>query len=296
MFAQEASNDDQSNPLKEGAQKTVLILRDKDKPVLRYHSAHVDSPDPKASWYGRSGFIHPVYTPSGKIVTDDFPSDHLHQHGLMFAWTSATIDGRRVDFWNSHKKEGRVEHVATLQSDFQQFQVKLRHVDLTADTPRPVIDEIWTVKIQPHKKFHVFDLESQQTNSTSNPILIRQHHYGAMCIRGAESWLQQGQFLTSDGNQREAGNHTRPVWVCMYGKVDGSDCGIAAMAHPTNLNSPQPVRLHPEKPYFCFAPMIAGKFQLKPNEPFQSRFRFVSFDGKPDVAALNLLWNDFKSR
>src|SRR5688572_10868417 len=30
----------------------------------------------------RGGYIHPVKTPGGRIVTDDYPSDHYHHHGI----------------------------------------------------------------------------------------------------------------------------------------------------------------------------------------------------------------------
>ena len=37
-------------------------------------------------------------------MTDDFPPDHAHQHGLFFAWVSTSFDGHDVDFWNQSKK------------------------------------------------------------------------------------------------------------------------------------------------------------------------------------------------
>ena len=114
-----------------------------------------------------------------------------------------------------------------------------------------------------------------------------------MCIRGPLSWDSGDIILTSEGKKQEDGNHTRPNWVAMSGQVDGELCGIAAMSHPDNFRSPQPVRIHPEKPYFCFAPMVLGEFRLEPDKPYVSRFRFAAFDGKPDPEQLNALWQAF---
>ena len=97
-------------------------------------------------------------------------------------------------------------------------------------------------------------------------------------------------MLTNEGKSRKQGNHTRPNWVILHGEIDGATCGIAAMSHPENFRGPQPVRLHPNKPYFCFAPMVLGDFQIQPGKPYVSRYRFVSFDGKPDDSALENLW------
>lgn len=281
-------------PLAAADRPATLTLGDPDRPMLRYRAAHVPSPNADAPHYGRSGFIHPVYTPNGRAVTDDFPSDHLHQHGLMFAWTSARIDGRKVDFWNSHRKQGRVEHVEIVSATADTIVVKLRHVDLTGDGPTPVIAETWRITRVPHDRFNVFDIESTQTVTHERPIVIAKHHYGAMCIRGASEWIGGGvSMLTDTGKTQKNGNHTHPKWVAMYGKVDGETCGIAAIAHPTNRHAPQPVRLHPEMPYFCYAPMIAGEFKLEPGKPYDSRFRFVAFDGEPDAKAITALREDF---
>jgi len=273
-----------------------LSLADGDAVVMTYNAGYLPSPDADAPWFGRSGFIHPVYTPGGRIVTDGFPSDHMHQHGLMFAWTNALFDGRSIDFWNSAAKVAHIEHVATIRADADEIIVQLRHLDDTTAVPTAVLNETWQVTRVPHESMHVFDLVSTQTCATTLPLKINQYHYGAMCIRGPVSWLEKQQgstMLTSEGKDRKAGNHSRPNWVTMSGQVDGAPCGITAMSHPENFRAPQPVRLHPNKPYFCFAPMVLGDFQIEPGKPYVSRYRFVAFDGRPDVEDFQALWQSF---
>lgn len=275
----------------------ALTLLRNGEPLLRYNAEYMESPKADAPWYGRSGFIHPVYTPSGRIVTDDFPSDHLHQHGLMFAWTSARIDGRHIDFWNSSDRSGRVAHVETIAADEDSLTVKLHHIDDTVQPPRVVLHETWQIRRVPHQSMNVFDLLSTQTCVMDQPLKIAEYHYGAMCVRGAAGWIDdQATMRTSEGKGRIEGNHSRPKWVSMHGQVDGMLCGIAAMGHADNFRAPQPVRLHPKMPYFCFAPMVAGEFEIKPKEPYVSRFRFVAFDGEPDAEAIDALWRDFANR
>lgn len=276
------------------AEPEAVMLSSEHGELLRYNAQYIESPKSDAPWYGRSGFIHPVYTPSGRIVTDDFPSDHLHQHGIMFAWTSARIDGRNIDFWNSHQREGRVEHAETVEINNDSFTVKLRHIDDTAEPPRVVLREIWQVTRVPHESMHVFDLVSTQSCVMDQPLKIAQYHYGALCVRGAAGWIDgRATMRTSEGRDRIEGNHTRPDWVVMDGEVDGATCGVAAMGHPDNFRAPQPVRLHPEMPYFSFAPMVMGDFAIEPGEPYISRFRFVAFDSQPDVEQLDAIWRDF---
>lgn len=271
-----------------------LLLADGERKLAIYNADFVPSPDRDAPWYGRSGFVHPVFTPAGRVVTSGFPSDHLHQHGLMFAWTSARVDGRKVDFWNSKKQEGHVEHVETVSASPDRIAVRLRHVDDSVKPALTVLRETWEITRVPHAGMNVFDLVSTQHCEAGREFKLKQYHYGAMCLRGADAWMDgKATFVTSEGRDRIAGNHSRPHWVMMHGKVDGAPCGIAAMSHPGNFRAPQPVRLHPKMPYFCFAPMVAGDFAIKPGEPYVSRFRFVAFDGAPDRDALESLWRTF---
>ena len=278
----------------------TLTLSNGDRPVASYNAAFVPSPIDDAPWYGRSGFIHPVYSPKGRVVTGAFPEDHPHQHALMFAWTSATYDGQKVDFWNSHKKQGRIEHVETIQADGDTIKVKLRHTIITGKHKGlTVLHENWTLTRVEHDTLNVFDLVSVQANVTDKPLIIRKHKYGGLCVRGPASWSNGDAMLTSEGKNQKQGNHTRPNWVALFGRADmdgkaiGDWCGIAAMAHPDNHHGPQPARLHEEMSYFCFAPMVAGQFQIKPGEPFVSRFRFVTYDGKPDKERLDAIWQNF---
>ena len=280
-----------------------LTLSEGDRPVLTYNAAFVPSPIADAPWYGRSGFIHPVLTPKGRAVTGAFPEDHPHQHGLMFAWTSAEYEGQQIDFWNSHKKQGKVEHVKTLEADGDTIKVKLRHVITTGKhKDLVVLHETWSLTRIKHDTLNIFDLVSVQTCATDKPVTIRKHKYGGMCIRGPASWSTGEAMLTSEGKNQTQGNHTRPNWVALFGKAskpgetdDSKDAwaGIAAMSHPDNFRAPQPVRLHPEMSYFCFAPMILDAFEIKPGEPYTSRFRFAAFDGKPDAKQLNAIWKDY---
>jgi hypothetical protein len=284
------------------------------RPVLEYHTAVLEPPPGIARLYRRSGFIHPLYTPSGQVVTDDFPPDHAHQHAVFFAWVNTTFEGRHVDFWNQPDKTGRVAHTATLATAegpvFAQFQVKLRHEDATdPDHPRPALDEVWTVRAYNVSDVFLVDLESVQTCASSAPLTMNQYHYGGMGLRGSRDWFDpqskggkpdparsgHSDFLTSEGKNRLTGNHTRPKWIDLSGEVGPAHapCGVALLDHPGNFRFPQPVRIHPDKPYFVFAPMVEGPFEISPGQPYVSRYRFVVHDGLPDAAALARSWDDY---
>ena len=295
----------------------TATLRVGDRPVLTYQAAIAEPPPELDPVYRRSGFIHPLQTPSGLAVTDDFPPDHAHQHGLFFAWVNTTFEGRHVDFWNQKERTGRVSHVSPGQvyrnaitggPVFGELLVELIHEDLTApDGPKPVLREFWLALAFDIPGHFVVDLQSAQ-HIVSEKLTINKYQYGGLALRGNRQWFDpsaqgneppdaarsgRSEFLTSDEKHRADGNHTRPRWVDLSGQVDGKFGGVAILDHPSNFRFPQPVRLHPNKPYFCFAPMVESEFAITSGHPYVSRYRFYIHDGPPDHEAIESAWHDY---
>ena len=50
---------------------------------------------------------------------------------------------------------------------------------------------------------------------------------------------------------------------------------IAVLDHPSNFRHPQPVRLHPDMPYFAIAPMVEGEFEVSREKPFEARYGII---------------------
>jgi hypothetical protein len=75
--------------------------------------------------------------------------------------------------------------------------------------------------------------------------------------------------------------------------VNGKQTGVVILDHPQNFRAPQPMRLNPTEPFFCYAPSQLGDFAIEPGKPYVSRYRFVVFDGAPDASEIDRLWNDY---
>jgi hypothetical protein len=266
----------------------ALVMAVSGRPVLTYHTAVVIPPKELDVVFRRSGFLHPVSTPGGNVVTSDFPADHAHQHGIFFAWKQTEFEGRPIDFWNQAAETATVEHVSVKRVEsgpvYAEFEVALKHLDLTApEGAKPVLDEDWTVRLYSRNDVFVFDLLSRQRCASTSPLKMLEYHYGGMGYRGPVSWLGDSsgcRMLTSEGLEREEGNHSRPIWVDCLGGGDGRLGSIRIIQHPDNFRYPQPVRLHPTKPYFVFAPEVLGEFSIEPEQTYESRYRYVVFDGK----------------
>ena len=206
-----------------------LILSVDGRQALRYEHEIVEAPIGLSSLYRRSGQMHPLTTPSGRVVTDDFSPDHAHQHGFFFAWVNTTFNGRKVDFWNQQQKTGTVRHAKTLETTsgpvFAQFRVQTRHEDLTApETPVAVLDEEITARLYLVSDRFLIDYESRQTCASDKPLQLHQYIYGGLGVRGnracatpsargraARSIAEWPERLSDERRQTPQGRQSHPA-------------------------------------------------------------------------------------
>ena len=274
--------------------------------VLNYVKTPTPAASENDSVYTRTGYLHPVNTPTGKTVTGDYPEDHPHQHALFNAWTKTTFEDRALNFWDQKQATGRIAHARTGATAsgpvFAQFTTEQRHEDITdPEMPNAVLDETWLVRVyQAGDDLHLFDLKTTQRCASESPLVIEKYHYGGMAFRGNSEWFNPDKkavppadFLTGTGLGRIEGNHSRENWVALSGPAGDSPSGIAIFSHPGNFRAPQWVRLHPSKPYFVFTPQVEQGFAIEPGKPYTSHFRYAVFDGTPDPELLESIWNDF---
>jgi hypothetical protein len=278
------------------------------KPVLEYIKTARPVPEGIEQHFSRSGYIHPVYTPTGQELTGDFAADHAHQHAIYFAWVNSTFDGKKADFWNQAKNLGRVEFREVLGQNREEqqvsFSVKHAHSVKADNKWVDVLHEVWTVTVHHTPADHyLFDIVSVQQCVADKPLSLPKYHYGGMAFRGNYQWLREKedrsiapgdmQFLTSEGHDRWKGNHTRPNWVAISGPIDGQDVSAAVFCSPRNFRAPQPVRLHPSKPYFCFSPMVEGPFEIGPGKEYVSRYRYLVTSQAVDVNMIQKKWDEY---
>jgi hypothetical protein len=62
-----------------------LLVKCSNREVLRYNYGIIQEVEGKTGSYDRSSYIHPVWTPEGKVITGDFSPEHIHQRGIFFA-------------------------------------------------------------------------------------------------------------------------------------------------------------------------------------------------------------------
>ncbi len=276
-----------------------IVVRSGGTEILRYQAEPGEFPRQDIpEVYRRGGYIASIHTPTGRLVTDDFPPNHVHHHGVWSPWTKTEFEGRKPDFWNMGEGTGRVEFVAVddvWQKDGRAgFKVRHRFIDMTAKPEKVALLETWEVAVASAADHFLVDLAITQTCAGESPLKLPEYHYGGLGFRGNRAWngAANCRFLTASGlTDRTKVNTAKEPWCWVGGKVDGETCGVTFLCHPSNFRAPQPIRVHPEEPFFCYAPQQGGAMEIVPGKPYLARYRLIVADGEPD-AEVAAKWSD----
>lgn len=283
---------------------TTLDVKFSGARVFSYNHGHVVPPPGVRPEYIRSGYIHPLFSPSGKLLTEDFPADHHHHKGIWFPWTKTEFEGKAVDFWNLGSRQGTVQFAGFDSVEdgpiYGRFLARHEHVHLDRpDGPKVALDETWDVRIWnvggPEAGLWVWDLESTQRCASDSPLHLKKYRYGGIGFRGAREWKGDNYvLLTSEGKTKENGHTTRARWCAQSGSIDGQWTTIVMMSHPENYRFPEPMRIWASGgAFFNFTPIQLDDWDLEPGNDYVFRYRFFIHEGKIDPERAERAWQDF---
>jgi len=283
---------------------SVLQIRRGDKKILQYNHAPVPPPEGKSELYTRSGFIHPLWSPEGAVLTNMHPADHIHHIGIWMPWTKTKFEGKEVDFWNLATGQGTVRFVKFLSTTsgpvYGGFAAEQEHVALkTSEGEKVVLKETWDVRVYniggPEKGYWLWDFVSTQRCVADSPLYQIKYRYGGFGFRGAAEWEgENAAYLTSEGKTRKDGHGTRARWCDTSGRIGKDWQGVTFYSHPKNFRHPEPMRIWPSgQVFFNFAPSQLGDWVMEPGKDHVFRYRMYVHEGKVNVADAERIWHDY---
>ncbi len=116
------------------------------EPVLVYHSEQVTRPG-AAAVGNRASYVHPIYGLDGEVITDDFPKDHYHHHGLFWGWPHVTIGGKDYDFWKMKGTEIKFKRWLSKEADARGATLAVENEWMVGE--RPVVREEASLFVHP---------------------------------------------------------------------------------------------------------------------------------------------------
>ncbi len=281
------------------------------KDVLHYRVDEMPAPDGQSPLYQRAGYLHPLYSPSGEVLTRIQPPDHFHHYGIWNPWTKTHFEGREVDFWNLYKGQGTVKVKGQPRRIsgpvFGEIISTHEHVDLSAPDPSgaktALLEQVHirTWNADPQQKIWLVDFESRLDCATDSIFTIDAYRYQGFGFRATEKWDDESASLrTSTGKDKSTGNATRARWCDVNGVSNVGTSGILFMTNPQNYNFPEQLRIWPtgsndgkENVFFNFNPAQEEDWVLEPGKTYFLRYRMVVYDGKMTPEEAERYWQDY---
>ena len=286
-----------------------LVVKSHGKNVLQYNFKEASLPEGVSEIYNRAGYIHPLWSPKGEILTRIQPPDHYHHVGIWNPWTHTEYKGKVIDFWNLNKGEGTIKPSSVISTTsnnlYAGFSVLHDHIDLNGMTPlgfEIALKEEWNVRVwNVAKNAWLIDFTSTMNCATDSALTITKYRYQGFGFRATEKWNDKtANLLTSEGKNKEDGNSTRARWCDVNGVSEFGTSGILFITHPSNYNYPEPIRIWPVganrgkgNVFFNFNPAMDRDWVLKPGSDYQLRYRMYVYDGKIDKLRAEKLWQDY---
>ncbi len=174
-----------------------IRLAEADRPVWVYNFGPITRDDlPKTEKRRtRSCYIHPLYGLRGEILTDDFPDDHYHHHGVFWTWPHVGI----------HQPDGRVDQYSVWEDlgDLKQRFVRWERKEADEKSATLAVENGWflgdeklmieKVEIKTHTKQDHPELGGTRAIDlnfvwipTEKPITLRgaeEKSYGGLTVR-----------------------------------------------------------------------------------------------------------------
>ncbi|MCL6518519.1 MAG: PmoA family protein [Armatimonadetes bacterium] len=169
----------------ENVKHKQLVLRENNKPVLAFNYGMILAegvPEDRR----RSCYIHPVYGPSGELLSDDFPKDHYHHRGIFWAWPIVKIGNKTYSLWSIVGIRQRFEKLLSVDLGPVYGKFSVRDGWYTDDGTK-IMDEVVTVTAYRTTTVgRVVDIELKWT-PVSKPITLdsSERGYGGFSMRFA---------------------------------------------------------------------------------------------------------------
>jgi hypothetical protein len=295
--------------LKKDAKDLSLVLNE--KPILSYRFATTFPPDSINPLYKRSGYIHPLYSPGGEVLTRIQAPDHYHHYGIWGPWTKTHIGKREVDFWNLALGQGTIRFAGfiseTQGSIFSGFKALQEHVDFGAiGEDKVAMNEILDVRAWntgSDKKITIVDYTTSLNCPLDSGIMLDAYRYGGgIGFRATGKWHDNNStVLTSDNKTRADADGSFARWCIVEGESATPEgrSGILFLSHPSNRAHPEPMRVWPSgingrgDLYFEFVPIRHKEWKLEQYQNYTLKYRMIVFDGKMDAKTAEMYWNSF---
>ncbi|UCE42403.1 MAG: PmoA family protein [Candidatus Aminicenantes bacterium] len=279
----------------EDAEKGTLTVRDGQVEVLTYRFGDQlkKGVDPKQT---RSCYIHPLYSLDGKALTEDFPQDHLHHHGVSWTWPIVRTRGQDTQTW--HPANLRQYFVRWHEREAKDNEATLRVENAWKLDGREVVArEIVTLHVHPAAdEGRAIDVEIR-IEAVGGPLTLQgtpdqNKGYGGFSLRGAPMF--KGAGMTTDQGPLEKDSTNMAF---RWADISTQELGVAIFVSPDHHGFPTTWLIRNSYAGFINASWPGLKpTTLQPGEKVTLRYRVYIHRGDATAGHVRQAYHLYHSR
>jgi len=267
------------------------LLSDDKAAVLNYWFGAVAPPagvDPK---YARGDYIHPLYGPSGEVLTDDFPKDHPHHRGVWWSWPVTRWNNEVRDIW---AVVGVWSRGGSLVKDDGPVFGEYRAVNIWkwGDRDSIVFESVAIRSFRQAGLGRFVDIDIQLSGLQDGVAIGGRPHggYGGFALRAAPT--KEQKILR---HVDPPGAKPRRSWLDYSGLFPGGTqvAGVAIFEHPSNPQYPSALLEYPT--INCVMPAFPGEREvaIPKGQTLTLRHRLWIHPGRADEKTLADVWSAY---
>ena len=260
------------------------------QPVLAYNYGLITNESVPQNDHRRSRacYVHPVWGLSGEVMTDDFPRDHYHHHGIFWTWPHIGIDGKQHDLWLGNTIQDRFVGWLGQEAGPVAATLAVENGWFIGDK-KVMIERVWLRVFKATDDSRAIDLEFTWI-PTDRPITLKGaggKSYGGLTVRFAPSNRQDTVITVPSGRTTEDLYETPLRWVDFTSKLGGADSpsGAAVFVPSSHPDYPPTWLTRHYGPQCVGWPGIKAK-TFQPGEPIRLSYRVWIHKSAVDVEQL----------
>jgi len=233
----------------------------------------------------RSTYLHPVWTPGGVLITDDFNPDHAHHRGISWMWPVVVVDGRTYDLWTIGGIHQRFIRWVERRSDAREAVLGVENGWYVGE--RKVVDErveIRTARAEGNLRRMDFTLRFE---ACGEPVEIagtpdQKKGFGGFCMRFAprDGGREKTVIRTEQGIARQDGILEVHPWAQVEGSFQGRLAGGRIEDDPSNPGYPNGWLMRHGFGFLNVSYPGLKPIRLVRGRPLTLKYRVTVFDGE----------------
>ncbi len=254
-----------------------LKLSDGRQPVLVYNHGVITGQQVPQSDHRRSRacYIHPLWGLSGEVLTDDFPRDHYHHHGVFWTWPHVGVEGEHYDIWAGPNIKDRFVRWICRQTGPVAAVLAVEN-GWFVGKKKVMIERVWMRTSKVSDDTRTLDLEFTWIPA-DKPVTLQGaagKSYGGLTVRFAPRSREDTLITVPSGRTTEDMPEAPLAWADFTSKLGDAAArsGAAMFVHPGHPDYP-PTWLTRHYGAMCVGwPGVKAR-TFQPGEPIRLNYR-----------------------